>query len=63
MTRYLTTSELQAKFCGRSRSSIWRDVRDGRLPKPIKLGTVPYWRDSDIDAAMEQLEAAQASQQ
>jgi len=26
------------RLLGRSRSSLWRDVRDGRLPAPIKIG-------------------------
>jgi len=57
--KYLTVAQLQEKFSGRSRTSLWRDVRDGRLPEPIRLGDKPYWRDCDVDAAMERLEAAQ----
>jgi len=34
-----------------SASSWWAGVRDGRFPKPIKLGPrTTVWRGSDIDA-------------
>lgn len=32
----------------RSRASLDRDVKAGRLPKPIKLGTSLKWRKSDV---------------
>jgi len=49
---YLTFTTLQAKIGGRSRSSIYRDIEMGRLPKPIKFGARLYWLETDIDAAM-----------
>jgi prophage regulatory protein len=49
---YLTFSTLQAKIGGRSRSSIYRDIEMGRLPKPIKFGARLYWNEADIDAAL-----------
>ncbi|MBF9031165.1 AlpA family phage regulatory protein [Rhodobacterales bacterium HKCCE3408] len=50
--RYLSFRELQKKLGGRGRSSIYRDVEFGRLPKPIKFGARLYWPESDIDAAI-----------
>lgn len=35
----------------RSRASIWRDVRDGRLPQPIAIGAQSKrWRVADVRA-------------
>ena len=50
--RYLSLQDLQSKIGGRSRSSIYRDIEMGRLPKPIKFGARLYWLETDIDAAM-----------
>lgn len=38
---------LQKVLGGRSRTSLWRDVREGRLPAPIELGpnSVGWWDD------------------
>lgn len=51
--RYLSFPELQKKIGGRSRSSIYRDLEMGRLPKPIKFGARLYWIESDIDATLQ----------
>lgn len=50
--RYLTFQDLQAKLGNRSRSSVYRDIEAGRLPKPIKFGARLYWAETDIDAAI-----------
>ncbi len=50
--RYLNFSDLQAKLGNRSRSSIYRDLELGRLPRPIKIGARLYWAEADIDAAI-----------
>ncbi|MCF3592469.1 AlpA family phage regulatory protein [Rhodobacteraceae bacterium LMO-12] len=50
--RYITFRELQDKIGGRGRTTIYRDVEQGRLPKPMKLGSRLYWVESDIDAAL-----------
>lgn len=47
--KYLDCSQLQAKLSGRSRSSIYRDVKRGWLPKPRKLGRLNYWDESEVD--------------
>ncbi len=34
-----------------SRTTIYRRVADGTLPKPLKLGTLVRWEPADIRAA------------
>lgn len=50
--RYITFRDLQEKLGGRSRSSLYRDIELGRIPKPIKFGARLYWAEADIDAAI-----------
>ena len=52
---YLSLKSVQKKLDDRSRSSIYRDVEKGRLPKPIKLGCRLYWIEAEIDAALTSL--------
>jgi prophage regulatory protein len=53
--KYITLSELQTRLGGRARSSLYRDVDAGRLPRPIKIGSRLYWAEADIDAAIAKL--------
>lgn len=40
---------------GRSSASVWRDVKAGRLPKPIKAGPrSTRWRVSELRAVQQQ---------
>jgi prophage regulatory protein len=50
--RYINMTQLREKLGDRSRSSIIRDYKSGRLPKPIKIGSRLYWAETDIDAAI-----------
>jgi prophage regulatory protein len=50
---YLSFKDLQAKLGGRGRTTIYRDVDLGRLPKPIKIGSRLYWNEADIDATLQ----------
>ena len=52
MMQYLNFQELRRKLGNRGRSSIYRDVALGRLPKPYKIGSRLYWAEADIDAAI-----------
>lgn len=55
---YLSDNQLAARF-GISRNSIWRLVKTGQLPAPIKLfKSTTRWRLSDIEA----FEAARAAE-
>ncbi|MEH6393143.1 MAG: AlpA family phage regulatory protein [Sulfitobacter sp.] len=49
---YLSFKDLQAKLGGRGRTTIYRDVDLGRLPKPLKIGSRLYWNEADIDATL-----------
>lgn len=53
--RYLTFRELQGKLGNRGRTTIYRDVEAGRLPRPVKIGSRLYWAEADIDAAISAL--------
>ena len=50
--KYLTLDQLREKLGGRGRTSIYRDIELGRLPKPMKLGARLYWLESEIDELM-----------
>lgn len=50
--RYLTFRDLQEKLGGRGRTTIYRDLELGRLPKPVKIGSRLYWNETEIDALM-----------
>ncbi|WP_083792065.1 helix-turn-helix transcriptional regulator [Roseobacter sp. GAI101] len=50
---YLSFSQLQDKLGGRGRTTIYRDVHLGRLPKPMKIGSRLYWNEADIDATLQ----------
>jgi len=53
--KYLNFADLRTKLAGRGRSSIYRDVEQGRLPKPVKIGARLYWSEADIDDAISSL--------
>lgn len=47
---YLRFPALSAKLGGRSRASIFRDMRDRNFPKPISLGpNYVAWDESEVD--------------
>lgn len=39
----------------RSRASIYRDIKRGVFPKPLKLGGSSRWRRSEVEAFIESL--------
>ncbi len=41
-----------------SRVSVWRWEKEGKFPKHIKLGSRIFWRESDIQAWIDGLQAA-----
>lgn len=53
---------LSAKLAGRSRSSIDRDVKEGRLPKPLKMGQRNYWNVADVDAHLAKMLSDQTAE-
>ncbi|MDF0603364.1 transcriptional regulator [Psychromarinibacter sp. C21-152] len=50
--RYLSFSQLQLKLGARSKSAVYRDVRLGRLPAPLKIGGKLYWIEDEVDSAV-----------
>lgn len=36
-----------------SRSGVINQIREGRLPQPVKIGGTPRFRRSEIEAALE----------
>lgn len=61
MTQYLNLNEVRQKLGGRSRSAIYLDMANGRLPKPIKLGARLYWPEAELDAHMRSLREEQGA--
>jgi predicted DNA-binding transcriptional regulator AlpA len=48
--RRLRIKHLQEKY-DVSRQTIWKWAREGILPKPKYLGSIPYWDEDEADAA------------
>lgn len=43
---------------GKSRSWVWRAVKAGELPKPVRVAGSTFWRANEIAAHVEKLEPA-----
>jgi predicted DNA-binding transcriptional regulator AlpA len=54
----LLTDKDVAKQIRASVATVWRRVKDGTLPKPIKIGTLSRFPQSDILACIEQAKLA-----
>ena len=48
--KYLSFHDLRTKLGGRGRTTVYRDIELGRLPRPIKIGSRLYWIEADVDA-------------
>lgn len=44
----ISFSQLQELLAGRSRSSIYRDLDAGRLPRPMRFGSRLYWDEQHV---------------
>lgn len=55
-SRLLTWAEVSEKLGGRSRSSLWRDVKNG-FPAPVKIGRSIRWPEDAVDAHIAALQA------
>lgn len=44
----ISFSQLQDLLAGRSRSSIYRDLDAGRLPRPLRFGSRLYWDEAQV---------------
>ena len=43
-----------ATMLGCSKSTLWRRVADGTVPRPVKIGGMSRWLQSEIKAVIEQ---------
>jgi len=53
--KYLTFPELMARL-KIGRSTIYRRIADGTLPKPVKIGHLRRFKESEVDEALKALE-------
>lgn len=58
--KYLNLNQLSEKLGGRSRSSLYRDVDNGRIPEPVRIGSRLYWVESQVDDALTQQQSEAA---
>ncbi|MFV2053165.1 helix-turn-helix transcriptional regulator [Aliiroseovarius sp. YM-037] len=58
--QYLTFRDLAAKL-GLGKSSIYRRIEDGTLPKPIKIGNLSRFKESEVNEALQRLEAQRSA--
>jgi predicted DNA-binding transcriptional regulator AlpA len=56
----LTTDEV-ADFLKISRVTLWRRVKDGTVPKPLKVGVFSRWPRSDILSVIDAAKAARSA--
>ena len=55
--KYMRYSEVKEQTGGWSRTTLWRWARNGRFPKPVKIGpNTTAWKKSDIAALVEKIE-------
>lgn len=52
ISRMISMRELMS-ICSISRTSIYRMIESGELPKPTHVGVSPRWFESDIEAWQE----------
>ncbi|KFI27654.1 DNA-binding protein [Haematobacter massiliensis] len=57
----LLTAREAAPVLGVSVPTFWRRVADGTVPKPIKLGALSRWPQSEILAVIEKAKAARTA--
>jgi prophage regulatory protein len=55
MRRLLDYEGLAGKGIKYSRGHIWRLIKAGRFPKPVKIGDRNTWVESEIDDLIEKL--------
>lgn len=56
--KYLSVNKLSERYC-LNRSSVWRWVKENKLPKPIKLNGSTRWKLSDLVAFESEQEGRQ----
>ena len=51
-SRLIRLPEVQA-LCGLARSTIYRDIRNDKFPKPVKLGRLSVWLEHEVQQWIE----------
>lgn len=46
----LTFAEVMHRRGVNSRTSVYRDIEEGRLPQPVKVGRRSFFPESEVDA-------------
>jgi hypothetical protein len=46
---------LAARYCDLSVAEFEREIADGRLPMPVKLGNSEHWSKLQLDKALEKI--------
>ena len=49
--QYLKQKHVKARYGGISDMTIWRWVRDGLLPQPVKFNGQNHWTDEQLQEA------------
>jgi predicted DNA-binding transcriptional regulator AlpA len=50
--KLLVSADEAAEMLSIAKSTLWREVKRGKLPAPIKVGTITRWRVSDLCACI-----------
>lgn len=60
-TALLISDHTAAALLGISRATLWRRVKDGTLPQPVKIGAATRWKRDELIAAVERLATSPAA--
>lgn len=55
MQKYISFDDAKHLLGGRSRASLYRDIKSGRLPSPVKIGHRRYWAIEELIDAIDAL--------
>lgn len=60
-TALLISDHTAAALLGISRATLWRRVKDGTLPQPVKIGAATRWKRDELITAVERLSTSSAA--
>lgn len=47
--KHLVRPDRILEMLGVSRVTLWKYVRDGKFPAPVKIGATRFWDESEVD--------------
>jgi predicted DNA-binding transcriptional regulator AlpA len=59
--KLLSWDDLRERGVPQSKSQIWRKIREGSFPEPVRIGKFPAWPEAEIDQYIEELIAKRES--